>query len=245
MRERFEELLEPGRVIDHPLERRLYSRDGSIAMGDCGLVVLPETTDEVVACVRLARRDRRAGGAARVGHRPLRRRRPARRRHRPVGRAHDAHPRGRPRGALRARRARRAEPRPVDRRAPPGPALRPRPLEPAGLLDRRQRRDQRGRPALPGVGRHRAARARHGDRAGRRRGAAARRHRPRPPRVRPAGVRGGRRGDARRGHRGDRAPHAHPGRTCARCSSTSPPCAPRARPSGASSRPGSSPPRWR
>jgi glycolate oxidase len=54
MRERFEAVLSPDRVIDHPLERRLYSRDGSIAMGDAGLVVLPETTAEVVACVRLA-----------------------------------------------------------------------------------------------------------------------------------------------------------------------------------------------
>jgi glycolate oxidase len=54
MRERFEALLSPDRVIDHPLERRLYSRDGSIAMGDAGLVVLPETTAEVAACVRMA-----------------------------------------------------------------------------------------------------------------------------------------------------------------------------------------------
>ena len=53
-RERFVALLDPGRVIDHPLERRLYARDGSIAQGDCGLVVLPETTAEVVACVELA-----------------------------------------------------------------------------------------------------------------------------------------------------------------------------------------------
>ena len=58
-----------GRVIDHPLERRLYARDGSIAQGDCGLVVLPETTAEVVACVRLAARARPPGGAARLGHR--------------------------------------------------------------------------------------------------------------------------------------------------------------------------------
>ncbi|HTI32987.1 MAG TPA: FAD-linked oxidase C-terminal domain-containing protein [Miltoncostaea sp.] len=54
MRARFEAFLSPDRVIDHPLERRLYSRDGSIAMGDAGLVVLPETTAEVAACVRLA-----------------------------------------------------------------------------------------------------------------------------------------------------------------------------------------------
>jgi glycolate oxidase len=55
MRDRFVELLDADRVIDHPLERRLYARDGSIALGDCGLVVLPETTDEVAACLRLAR----------------------------------------------------------------------------------------------------------------------------------------------------------------------------------------------
>ena len=48
-------LLDPERVLDHPLERRLYARDGSIAQGDCGLVVLPQTTAEVVACMRLAR----------------------------------------------------------------------------------------------------------------------------------------------------------------------------------------------
>ncbi len=53
-RDRFAALLGPERVIDHPLERRLYARDGSIAQGDCGLVVLPETTAEVVACMRLA-----------------------------------------------------------------------------------------------------------------------------------------------------------------------------------------------
>jgi len=53
-RGRFEDVLDPARVIDHPLERRLYARDGSIAEGECGLVVLPETTEEVAACVRLA-----------------------------------------------------------------------------------------------------------------------------------------------------------------------------------------------
>ena len=55
LRSGFEEILDPGRVIDHPLERRIYGRDGSIAEGDCGLVVLPETTAEVAACMRLAR----------------------------------------------------------------------------------------------------------------------------------------------------------------------------------------------
>ena len=129
-RDRFEELLDAGRVIDHPLERRLYARDGSIAQGDCGLVVLPETTAEVVACMRLAARAGRAGRAARVGHGPLRRRGPARRRHRAVGRADDADPRRRPGGAVRAGRARGAEPRPVDGRAPPR-ACTTRPTPPA------------------------------------------------------------------------------------------------------------------
>jgi glycolate oxidase len=53
-RERFTALLDPERVIHDPLERRLYARDGSIARGDCGLVVLPESTAEVVDCMRLA-----------------------------------------------------------------------------------------------------------------------------------------------------------------------------------------------
>ena len=53
--ERFRALLGADRVIDHPLELGLYARDGSIAEGRCGLVALPETTEEVVACLRLAR----------------------------------------------------------------------------------------------------------------------------------------------------------------------------------------------
>jgi glycolate oxidase len=53
--ERFRELLSDDRVIDHPLERGLYARDGSISAGECGLVVLPETAEEVAACMRLAR----------------------------------------------------------------------------------------------------------------------------------------------------------------------------------------------
>jgi glycolate oxidase len=53
--QRFRALLGPERVIDHPLERGLYARDGSVAEGDCGLVALPETAAEVAACMRLAR----------------------------------------------------------------------------------------------------------------------------------------------------------------------------------------------
>lgn len=52
--ERFHAILGADRVLDHPLERGLYARDGSIQRGECGLVVLPDTTAEVAACMRLA-----------------------------------------------------------------------------------------------------------------------------------------------------------------------------------------------
>jgi glycolate dehydrogenase FAD-linked subunit len=52
--ERFRQVLSADRVIDHPLERGLYARDGSITTGECGLVALPDTVEEVAACVRLA-----------------------------------------------------------------------------------------------------------------------------------------------------------------------------------------------
>jgi len=42
------------RVLEHPTERLLYGRDGSIAEGTCGLVLLCETAEEVVACMRVA-----------------------------------------------------------------------------------------------------------------------------------------------------------------------------------------------
>lgn len=47
-------ILGPERVLAEPLERTLYSRDGSVAIGECGMVALPETTDEVAACMRAA-----------------------------------------------------------------------------------------------------------------------------------------------------------------------------------------------
>jgi len=50
---RFREVL-GARVLEHPTERLLYGRDGSIAEGACGLVLLCETADEVSACVRIA-----------------------------------------------------------------------------------------------------------------------------------------------------------------------------------------------
>ena len=52
--ERFRAILAADRVLDQPLERGIYARDGSIQRGECGLVVLPDTTAEVAACMRLA-----------------------------------------------------------------------------------------------------------------------------------------------------------------------------------------------
>ncbi len=79
-------------------------------------------------------------------------------------------------------------------------ALRPRPVEPAGVLDRRQRRQQLRRPALPRRRRHHRARARRRGRAARRRARRARRPRPRTERARPAGRLRRQRGHARHRH---------------------------------------------
>ena len=52
--DRLRHLLGPDRLLAGDLARSLYSHDGSIVGGACGLVALPETTDEVAACMRLA-----------------------------------------------------------------------------------------------------------------------------------------------------------------------------------------------
>ncbi|MBI2684177.1 MAG: FAD-binding protein [Actinobacteria bacterium] len=52
--ERFRTILGMQHVLDGDLERTIYGRDGSIARGACGLVLLPATTAEVSACLRLA-----------------------------------------------------------------------------------------------------------------------------------------------------------------------------------------------
>ena len=67
------------RVRAEPLELRLYARDASIMEGTAGVVCFPETTEEVQACVTIARRHGRAivprgsgtglaGGAVPVGN---------------------------------------------------------------------------------------------------------------------------------------------------------------------------------
>ncbi len=42
-------------VVDDPLERRLYARDASLVEGSAGLLVFPESADDVAACLRVAR----------------------------------------------------------------------------------------------------------------------------------------------------------------------------------------------
>ncbi len=86
--------------------------------------------------------------------------------------------------------------------APSRPALRARPVVAAGVHDRRQRRHQRGRAALPGRRRHVGAHPGRRRRPRRRHRDPARRARPRHARLRPAGLL-----RRFRGHDGDRDPH--------------------------------------
>jgi glycolate oxidase len=53
-RRELERVLGAGDVIADPLGLRLYARDASMVEGEAALVVFPTTTDEVVACVRVA-----------------------------------------------------------------------------------------------------------------------------------------------------------------------------------------------
>lgn len=52
--ERFRAIVGAERVLTGSLERLVYAQDSSMNQGDCGLVVLCETTAEVAACMRLA-----------------------------------------------------------------------------------------------------------------------------------------------------------------------------------------------
>lgn len=52
--DRFRQVLGSDRVLVTDTERIIYARDGSIADGDCGVALLCESTDEVVACMRIA-----------------------------------------------------------------------------------------------------------------------------------------------------------------------------------------------
>ncbi len=54
--EELEAILGPDRVHSHPLELLVYNKDAGVTSGEVAIAVLPETTQEVAACVRAALR---------------------------------------------------------------------------------------------------------------------------------------------------------------------------------------------
>jgi glycolate oxidase len=54
--EELEAILGSDRVHSHPLELLVYNKDAGVTTGEVAIAVLPETTQEVAACVRTARR---------------------------------------------------------------------------------------------------------------------------------------------------------------------------------------------
>ena len=53
-RRALEEALGPPEVLSDPLALRLYARDASMVEGTCALVAFPRSTEDIVACVRIA-----------------------------------------------------------------------------------------------------------------------------------------------------------------------------------------------
>ena len=148
---------------------------------------------------------RRAPGAVRrprLRDGTLRRCAAARRRRTDRDLADAHHHRRTTQGPARRRRARRDQPRRHQGRHPRGLLLRPGPVEPADLLDRRQRRGELRWGALPEVRLHHQPRPRRRLRHRPGRDRAARRGRAGQPRLRPARRRGRLRGHARHRHLG-------------------------------------------
>ena len=53
-RRALEEALGPAEVLSDPLALKLYARDASMVEGGCALVAFPRSTEDIVACVRIA-----------------------------------------------------------------------------------------------------------------------------------------------------------------------------------------------
>ena len=53
-RRALEDALGPDDVLSDPLALKLYARDASMVEGGCALVAFPRSTDDIVACVRIA-----------------------------------------------------------------------------------------------------------------------------------------------------------------------------------------------
>ena len=160
----------PSGVITERSRLRTYECDGLAHYRVTpALVVIPEDAAPARGRRPGVRRARGAVRRPRLRHRPLRRRAAARRR-RPGRHLADARDHlAAPRGPARGRRAGRDQPRRDPRRDAARLLLRARPLEPADLLDRRQRRGELRRRALPEVRLHHQPRARRGLRHRRRR----------------------------------------------------------------------------
>ena len=148
------------RARAEPLELALYARDAGVAAGRAAAVCFPRTATSVVG------RGPRRGAPRPPVRRPGERHRPGGRRHAGRRPARDRHhaaqpdPRGRRRRTRRLGRTRRAQPRPQPGGRAPRAALRARSVVAASVHDRRQRRHERGRAALPRLGGHRRPRAR-------------------------------------------------------------------------------------
>ena len=196
-RRALEDALGTDEVLSDPLSLRLYARDASMVEGGCALVAFPRSTEDVVACVRIAAEHGLLGRPPRVGHRARRRRQPDRRRARRRDVEDDTDPGGPARGPARLGRARRPEPRSRARAPERRLHVRARSVVAADLVDRRQREHERGRAALPRVRRDLEPRRRARRRPVRRQCRAARIRGARGRRLRPALRRRRRRGDPR------------------------------------------------
>ena len=210
LRAALQAIVGPDGVLTEPDELLVYESDGlTIFRATADAVVFPRTTAEVAACVRLANAEglpfvaRGAGTGLAGGCLPSE-------------------------GGIVIALTRMARILEVDYAnqlavvepglvnlhlsqalGPRGLLLRAGPLEPARLHDRRQRRQQLGRPAHAEVRRHDEPRARGRGGAARRRGGLARGQGPRPAGLRPRRPLRGLGGDVRHrdeGRRADRAP---------------------------------------
>ncbi len=147
-------------MITEPEQLRTYECDGLTGRRVVpALVVLPESTEHVQAVVRACTRHGDPVRRPRRRHRALRRRAAGRRRDRDLARAHEPGARGRPRRSQRVV----VEPGVTNLDVTRGGRrrrllLRARPVQPAGVHDRRQRRRELGRRALPQVRLHRQPR---------------------------------------------------------------------------------------
>ena len=209
---RFAAVVGAKNAIVSPSELRTYECDGLLGYRvRPQIVVLPGSTEEVAGCVKVRARAGHAGRTARCGDRALRRLAAERRFGRDRALADEEDPRGRSRQPRRARAARRDQPRHHARARRRRLVLRSRSELAERVHDRRQRRGELRRRALPEVrlhgeprrGPHVGAARRRGRRAG-----LARR------RARVARLRSGRR--RRRQRRDDRDRHRGAGARAAR-----------------------------